>query len=185
NEFWNVIEKWRFLTNNNSYDGLLKKYGNDYTKYKLSGNIEYLENNLERTLEEIRYNTPLRTSLVVHTDRVRTPGANTLKAMLTGDGTNEASSPYHAITWENTNRDFMALVDNFDSKTLSVQIFSHSNEKYNVRARVWLLDKGEYKLTLTNTKNEIISSKNINITKAGDRITFTLPAEELVNLKVE
>ena len=185
NEFWNVIEKWRFLTNNNSYDSLLKEYGNDYSKYKLTGNIEFLENNLERTLEEIRYNTPLRTSLVVHTDRVRTPGANTLKAMLTGDGTNEASSPYYAITWENTNRDFTALVDNFDSKTLSVKIFSHSKADYNIGARLWLLDKGEYKLTLTNSKSKIILNNKITITKAGDRINFTLPAEELVNLKVE
>jgi hypothetical protein len=183
--FWNVIEKWSLFTDNTNYDVLLKKYGNDYTKYKLTDDVSFLERNLENSLEDIRYNTPLRTSLVLHTDRVRTQGANTLKAMLTGDGTPESSSPYYAVTWENADRDFTALVGNYDKSSLYVQLFSHSEEEYQLTARLWLLEKGKYNFIVSNSKGDVISKQEINFNKAGKRVNFGLLPDELINISVE
>jgi len=118
--FWNAVEKWRFFTNNKIYDDLILKYGNDYTKFKLTGDESYIIKNLTNALEYIRYNTPLRTTMVVHTDRVRTPGADDLKAMLVGDGTSEGSSPYYSITWEDTDVDFTAFVKDSGSEKIWV-----------------------------------------------------------------
>jgi len=183
--FWNVIEKWKVFTGNMQYDDLLKKYGNDYTKFRLTSDITYLEQNLENTLEDVRYNTPLRTSLVLHTDRVRTHGAYTLKAMLTGDGTPEASSPYYAVTWENADRDFTALVDDLSQKSLSVQLFSHAEKEYKLTARFWLLKQGEYNLIISNSSGKILSKQKFRFKNAGERVGFKLPANELINFRVE
>jgi hypothetical protein len=183
--FWNVIEKWRIFTGNSDYDELLEKYGNDYTRFKLTGDVTHLERNLENTLEEIRYNTPLRTSLVLHTDRVRTHGANTLKAMLTGDGTPEASSPYYAVTWENADRDFTALVGNYSKKNLSAQLFSHSEKAYKLTARFWLLEKGMYNFVVSNSDGDILSRQNFKLENAGERLSFELPANQLVTIRVD
>lgn len=183
--FWNVIEKWKVFTGNSEYDELLIKYSNDYTKYKLTSEISYIEQNLEKSLEEIRYNTPLRTSLVLHTDRVRTTGANTLKAMLTGDGTPEASSPYYAVTWENADRDFTALVGDYSANNLSAQLFSHSDYEYELTARFWLLKKGTYKLIISDTEGNVLSEQKLNFQKVGQRVCFMLPSDKLVNFQVE
>jgi len=182
--FWNVMEKWKIFTNESKYDDLLIKYGNDYTKYKLSGDIKYLEENMENSLQNIRFNTPLRTSLVLHTDRVRTPGANTLKAMLTGDGTPESSSPYYAVTWEKTNRDFTTLVKDFSSTSLTSELFSHYTDDYEITIRFWLLKKGEYSFRITDLDNKELLNQKFLYESPGERVSFILPKSKLITLQV-
>ncbi|MDQ7817386.1 MAG: hypothetical protein RDU14_10225 [Melioribacteraceae bacterium] len=183
--FWDVIGKWRLNTNNRKYDSLLMQFGNEYTKYRLSKNGNYLIDGLNKALEEVRYNTPLRTTLVLHTDRVRTKGADLLKAMLTGDGTPEGSSPYYAVTWENTNNNFTALVTDSDKNKLFLDLFSFDKKEQNIIARVWQLGNGEYSLTYKNKDGKEVSKELLTINKVGQRINLLIPSNQLVTVEIK
>ncbi|MFA8342488.1 MAG: hypothetical protein ACEPO8_05895 [Rhodothermaceae bacterium] len=182
--FWEIAEKWRGYADTDEYDDLLLQYGNDYTKYKISGDVKFVESGLEKLLEEVRYNTPLRTNLVQHTDRVRTEGANHLKAMLVGDGTPEGSSPYYAVTWENTNREFTAFVKKSSDEIIVVDVFNHHNESQKITAKFWQLNKGDYELIL-NIENETAKRKEVKVTKAGTAFELDIPSQKLVTIKLE
>lgn len=172
--FWEVISKWRFTTENKNYDSILLKYGNDYTKFRITGNYNYLIKGLSEALEEIRYNTPLRTTLAWHTDRVRTGGADLLKAMLTGDGTPEGSSPYYAVTWENTDNNFTALVTDTNKEKLSIEIYLFGKDELNVTARIWQLQKGEYDLLYKNCYGDVLKKNRFAVNKVGQKINLEI-----------
>ncbi len=104
------MEQWRFLTGDQRADDLLKTYGSAYGRFRVSGDERHLVAGLQQLLEGVRYNTPLQTSSALYTDRIYVPGWELLKAMLTGDGMHNNSSPYHWVSWEKTNDDFTALV---------------------------------------------------------------------------
>ncbi|MBU2491085.1 MAG: hypothetical protein KJ571_00565 [Bacteroidetes bacterium] len=185
NGFWNGVGKWRFFTNNNKYDELILKYGTDYTKFKLTGDESYVENNLEKSLDNLRYNTPLRTTMVVHTDRVRTPGTDNLKAMLVGDGTSEGSSPYYSITWADTDINFTAFVKKSENENITADLFSHSSNKTKIGAKLWQLNFGEYKITLSDKKGITLSEEVIKFSKPGEKIYLEIPARTLVKLVIK
>ncbi len=183
--FWELAEKWKVIRNTDEYDDLLLKHGNNYTKYKISKDIKYIELGLEELLENIRYNTPLRTNLVLHTDRVRTPGANHLKAMLIGDGTPEGSSPYYAVTWTNTNPDFTAFVKEAAENSVTIDIFNHNTDVQNVTARFWQLKMGSYNISLTDNDNHILLSDELKINNIGTGMDLKIPSQVLVTLKLK
>lgn len=91
--FWGVLEQWRLLNNDNRYDGLLKKHGGPYIKYRLTGDKQHLVTASELLLESMRYNFPMSSSEALFTDRVyiaRTDGdfdpIPQVLGMLTGGG---------------------------------------------------------------------------------------------------
>jgi hypothetical protein len=182
--FWEVISKWRLNSKNNAYDSILLKYGNNYTKFRISKNYQFLVDGLIEALEEVRYNNSLRTTLVLHTDRVRTEGADFLKAMITGDGTPEGSSPYYAVTWENTNNNFTVLVTESNNEQLTIETFSFDKEKTDVVARIWQLKNGEYVLSYKNKKGEVLAKEKLNITRVGQRINLSLAPEHVIIIDI-
>jgi hypothetical protein len=182
--YWDVIGKWRMTTKNSDYDSILLKHGNEFTKFQITGEQKYLIAGLEEALEEIRYNNPLRTSLALHTDRVRTPGADLLKAMITGDGTPEGSSPYYAVSWENRNDNLTSLVVYSDKNKLLIELFSFENKEINLTARVWQLELGDYKLTYKNGDGKIINVESVKIASVGQKLSLTIPSGQLITLEI-
>jgi hypothetical protein len=180
-EFWNTVEQYRFLTGDKKYDNLILKYGTPYSKYRLSKNEKFIEESLTDLLEVVRYNIPLRTTEVLHTDRVYYPGSDYLKAMLTGDGTSEGSSPYHAVSWENTGSDFTALVDETGQDKLSVQIFSHSSVSSNPTMRVWQLAQGKYELKISDGIS-LDEKRIITVENRGERILLDISPNKLIKV---
>lgn len=183
NNFWNVVGKWRLDSKNQQYDSLIMKYGTEYTKYRLSKNEVFLINGLNELLEEVRYNTPLRTTLVLHTDRVRTEGADLLKAMLTGDGTSEGSSQYYSVTWENTTNNFTALVKESGKNELSVDLFLFENSPMEITMRVWKLEPGNYEIILNDKNGKTLKREKVNINKVGQRIKLLLQPGKLLSVE--
>ena len=104
--FWSVVEQWRFLSGDSRWDDLIMRHGTPYSRYRISGDENHLLEGLDHLLENVRYNTPLKTTEPIHTDRVYAPGYEHLKAMLTGDGIWASISPYYAVSWEKTDEDF-------------------------------------------------------------------------------
>ncbi len=182
--FWSVAEQWRFLSGDSRYDDLIARYGTPYARYRLTGDERHLLDGLQTLLEATRYNTPLLTSEALHTDRVSAPGANHLKAMLTGDGLPESASPYCAVSWENTDDDFTALVTDSGSERLGVKIFSHAAAERAARLRVWRLAPGAYRMKSQTEKN-VVNEIMINVSTRGERVPVTLPPQMLVTITIE
>lgn len=184
NGFWEVIGKWRLYSNSTEYDSIIMKYGNEYTRFSISNNQKYIIDGLKKALEEVRYNNPLRTTLVLHTDRVRTYGADLLKAMLTGDGTPEGSSPYYAVSWENLGENLTVLVTGSGKKNLSVDLFSFNKDYSTVTARFWQLKNGKYDLSIKDNHGRIISTESYEINNVGQKIKISVPPGELISVEL-
>ncbi len=182
--FWNVVEQWRLYTGDQRFDDLILKYGTPYIRYRLAGDESYLVDGLENNLEKIKYNFPLLTREVLHTDRVYLRGGSAnlgtfhLNAMLTGSGLQ--TSPYNAISWENTNPMFTALIKDSGENKLSVDVFNHSKNKTNVTLRLWQFKPGKYNVYSVIDGNKHDESI-MNLKKTGDRILLELPGEKLIN----
>ncbi|UCH10040.1 MAG: hypothetical protein JSU61_12675 [Fidelibacterota bacterium] len=183
-DFWNVVECWRLETEDDRFDDLITRFGSSYARYRITGDERQLVAGLEPLLDQLRHNRPLRTTEVLHTDRVYMPGHDHLKAMLTGSGASEGASPFGHVTWEDTDRNFTALVTDAHQQALAVDLFSHSRRKVKITARLWRLDPGVYRLSL-HRENKKTKSQLIEISNRGQRIGITLPGRELVHLRIE
>jgi hypothetical protein len=181
--FWRVVEQWRFLRRDARWDHLIMRHGTDYSRYRLTRDEQHLVRGLDRLLAAVRYNTPLLTSEAIHTDRVYAPGWEHLKAMLTGDGMPENSSPYFAVSWENTDAGFTGLVRDVRRERLEVEIFSHSSHDRAITMRLWQLPSGEYVL-LQKIPGAAFDRRTIIVEGKGQRISIHLPAGKLVEIIV-
>ena len=181
--FWRVVEQWRFLRGDARWDRLIMRYGTEYSRFRLTGDEQHLVRGLDRLLAGVRYNTPLITSEALHTDRVFAPGWEHLKAMLTGDGMPENSSPYFAVSWEDTDEGFTALVCDARPDRLELQIFLHASQDGAIHMRLWQLPPGEYFL---HQKVPVATSerRTIAIKGKGQRIPIHLPTGKLVTIIV-
>jgi hypothetical protein len=184
NSFWGAVESWRLGSDETRYDDLLLQKGTPYTRYRLTGEERNLDEGTNRLLNQIRYNTPIRTTEVLHTDRVRTPGATHLKAMLTGDGVSEGKSPYYAVSWEHTDEDFTALVADSGPETLRVQMFSHSQDSSTPTMRVWRLLPGSYSVEMEDSDGSRIEFE-IEVAEQGHRLNIDLPPQNLTSITIE
>lgn len=182
--FWSVAAQWRLLSGDARFDDLLWQHGPPYLRYRLSGVEDHLVHELKNALQEVRFNTPLKTSEAIHTDRVYVPGYEHLKAMLTGDGSPEGLSPYIAVSWENTGEDFTALVVDADQNKISAQLFSQAEKDRDVTVRLWKLDLGDYRVKLSGAGGVLLRD-NVKISKRGQRYSLSLPARKLINIEFE
>lgn len=185
-DFWSVVDQWRLQTGKTDYDSLILKYGTPYTRYRITGESRHLTEGLEPLLETIRYNTPLLTTEVLHTDRVyvsprNSPGTSHLNAMLTGDGTPDNMSPYPAVSWEDTDVSFTALVAEAGSRELEVHVYSHADVSGEVRMRVWQLEPGTYRVT-QKVKGAPAETSQVVIREKGQRLPLNIPPQNLVQL---
>ena len=192
--FWHVVEQWRFLSHDSRWDDLISQYGTPYGRYRLSGEERFLVEGLEQLLEGVRYNTPLKTTEVIHTDRVYVPGAELVKAMLTGDGMEDNLSPYYAVSWEDTNEHFTALVADAGTDRLAVDLYSHSPKQQRVAMRLWQLEPGIYQL-VTSRRSVVSSQSNqphedshtrrsIEVSTKGQRLWIDLPGLQEQTLQI-
>ncbi len=146
--------------------------------------MSFLEKELGNFLENVRYNSPLRTTEVLHTDRVYYPGSETIKAMLSGDGTFEGTSPYEYVSWENTDDYLTALVKDAGPEKLTVQLFSYSPDKLEITMWVWRLKKGKYNIEM-KYENEKTKTIKTEVHKPGERIKLEIPSKELVTIDLK
>jgi hypothetical protein len=181
--FWNVVEQWRDLTGDSQWDDLIRKHGTAFGRYRISGDEQHLAEGLNSLLEDVRYNTPLKTTEAVYTDRVRVSDAELLKKMLTGDGIQHNLSPFYAVSWQQTDSDFTALVRGSGPEHLEVDLFYHGTAEREVNMRVWKLTPGEYELRC-NASEQAPHIERVSVSEPGQRIPVTLPAQRLLHLSL-
>ncbi len=182
--FWNTVVQYRILTQDKSFDGLITKYGSPYSKFIITKDKDYLVYGLDQLLNEIRYNVPLRTSEVIHTDRVRVSDIITLKGMITGNDSYEIDSPFLAITYENTTPDITMLVAESNKNKIEIDFYSYSDSYLTPIVRPWLLKNGKHKLT-KYVNQEIVNESEVDINIPGKRLEIKLPPQKEVKLIIE
>jgi hypothetical protein len=182
--FWQVVEQYRFLSGDSRWDDLIMQHGTAYGRYRISQDERHLTDGFDVLLADLRYNTPLKTTEVLYTDRVRVANAEFLKAMLTGDGIQSNLSPYHAVSWQDTDDNFTALVTNASPTKLDIKLFSHGSEERKVQMRVWQLVPGSYRL-ISEPSGTHHNEPTIVISERGLRIPIILPSRETVRVTLE
>jgi hypothetical protein len=182
-DFWNVVEQWRFLTGDPRWDELITRHGTSYGRYRIDGDERHLVKQLHSLLNEVRYNTPLRTTEAMHTDRLYVPHVEFLKAMLTGDGIWGNLSPYYAVSWEKTDDNFTALVRNARPNRLEIDLFSHAMEDREIIMRVWQLEAGKYWLNLDANASDS-RPQAVIIAERGQRIAIKTPSRRLLRIRL-
>jgi hypothetical protein len=180
--FWSVAGQWRFMSGDDRFDDLLLTYGTPYLRYRLTGDTKYLEQGLDKVLENARYNTPLKTYEAIHTDRVYIRGYEHLTTMLTGNSSKEGLSPSYAVTWEETEEGFTALLDYSDFASLKLQVYSHNEEETQITARLWQLDNGDYDVIIDGDQNK---KTNLRIDQKGQRLKLKAPPRKLITIEIK
>lgn len=180
--FWNIVLQYRVLTGDKSYDDLIVKHGNDYSKYLITKNNKYIVEGLDKLLNDIRFNTPLRTTEVIHTDRVRTSDIITLKGMITGNDSYETDSPFLAATYSNTGDGLTMLVMENSSQELKIKFYSHSKKTINPNVKVWLLEYGDYLHKVVDELENVLTESILNINERGQEIEIMIPPNEEITL---
>ncbi|MCK9279502.1 MAG: hypothetical protein M0P71_02680 [Melioribacteraceae bacterium] len=177
--FWNSVQIWRLLKGNIKYDSIISKYASYYVRYLMTGEKKILENGLNELLNVLRYNTPLRTDMVMHTDRVRIPGTSELRAMISGDGSPEGGSPFYAASWKNTDNNLAIVLEKFDNDNLIITTYYAGDSDKEFIVRPWLLESGNYKVIIDQKE-----AGSIFITKRGEEIPLTIPAKKETVIKI-
>ena len=180
--FWTVVEQWRDRTGDSRWDDLIVRYGTDSGRYQTSGDERHL--GLEVLLEDLRYNTPLKTTEAIYTDRVRVRGAELLKRMLTGDGIEDNLSPYYAVSWQKTDADFTAPFGERGRTRLEVQLFSHGRADREALMRVWRAKPGKYELRCA-AEGLAPHIERVTLSEPGQRIPIKLPTRRLLTVTLQ
>jgi hypothetical protein len=183
-DFWSTVGEWRLQSGNTSYDDLILQYGTPYTRFRMTGDISHLSSSFDQILNTIRYNIPLLTTDAIHTDRIyisphRSGADDQIKAMITGDQSPENSSPYTAVTWENTGNTLTVLVLDHGPEKLAADVYSYASEPKSITIKPWQLINGTYTLTINGINREII------IDERGQPIPVKIEPRELVRLSIE
>ncbi len=163
-DFWGVVAQWRLETGDTRFDSFLLAHAPPYLRFRLGGGDAALAEGIARSLlEHLRYNTPLRTTEVLFTDRVHVAqdvdnwdGIDLLVAMLTGNHAPDGISPYYHVAWEGAPGAFTGLVTAAGRHELTAEIFLHQAEAATITARLFRLEPGRYRVTV----------------RAGDRLLF-------------
>lgn len=180
--FWSNVQNWRILTNKNKYDNLLINYGSPYIKYLLTKDETELEKGLYEILSTLRFNTPLRTNLVMHTDRVRIPSVDHLTAMICGDATHNGSSPFLAVSWINTDGKCSILIEENSATSLQMSLYNFDDTEIIVGMKVWKLQNGSYRLSQKDSVNE--TETIIKITNSGQVLDLKLAPWLLTKISI-
>lgn len=180
--FWAVVEAWRLRSDDDRYDDLVLRHGTSYARYRLTGDEAHLAAGLEPLLETLRHNVPLRTTEVLHTDRVYYPGSDHLQAMLAGGGTE--LSPYLAVSWSDADSLLTALVADAGPERLAVVLFSHADAPRTVGMHPHALAPGRYVMTRA-AGGGAAEETTVTLRERAGRVDVPVPPRVPVTLTLE
>ena len=176
-------------------------------RFRLHGDLSPLLTALQQNAEALRVNFEGYTSEVRYTDRVlrfpslfagsealarpvaavHTPNPSLLYSMATGDPGDAGYFPLNAVRWLTPPRDIAALVTESAATSFEAELFCFDAEPRSISAEFYLLDPGNYKLTVTPKGDEgRRSARTYDFTVEGRRtlVSFTLPARRLCVLRI-
>ncbi|MDO8542215.1 MAG: hypothetical protein Q7S40_17385 [Opitutaceae bacterium] len=190
-DFWGVVAQWRLETADTRFDSLLKQHAPPYLRFRLTSDAQSLAAGIEKSmLAHLRYNTPLRTTEVLFTDRIHVArdvdnwsGVDLVVAMLTGNHVPDGMSPYYHVAWERAPQTFTALVRAASERELSADVFLHQRQPAGITVRLFRLMPGDYQLTLSAGAH-VLLKRDETIAAPDHRLNFDLPGHTVVRLQL-
>lgn len=201
-----TIGKYRFLTGNGEFDELLGRGMSPYMRFRLKGDLENLTEALCNSAEALRINFPGYTSEVRYTDRVlrfpslfgagfarsksaaiRRPNPGLLYSSVTGDPGGAGYFPLNAVRWLTNPRNIAALVTDSGTGSFVAELFNFDSVPREMSAELYLLEKGDYNLTITQSRSEgraALMSKTVIVKGPRTRIQFELPPQALCKIRI-
>ena len=193
-----VIAKYRFLTGSGEFDEFLMKEQSPYLRFRLRGDLNSLVSALRSNAEALRINFPGYTSEVRYTDRVlrfpalfgangilpepvttiHFPNTSLLYSTVTGDFSDAGYFPLNAVRWLTPPRNIAVLVTDAGRDCLTAELFHFGREKRTMSAELYLLDPGEYILTVTGrdtVKRETLAANTFKVKGRRTRVSFEIP----------
>ncbi|NOY57669.1 MAG: hypothetical protein GXO75_01885, partial [Calditrichaeota bacterium] len=150
--FARVLEEWRLLTDNPSYDSVVKKYGSDYMKYRLTGEKDWLIQGSEHIIKPTWFNRELITTEAYFTDRVdigdvhqsQNWAGSHLESMYTGNSLLQGFFPFYQVTWTGLGDDFSAVVLSADRRHIKIAAYNFDDHPLYGSLSFWRLSPGRY-----------------------------------------
>ncbi|MFQ6096984.1 MAG: hypothetical protein ACE5O2_04595, partial [Armatimonadota bacterium] len=174
--------KWRLMSGRTQYDDFLTRKGPPYVRFRLTGDKSILVAECNAIIDRTRHNFELLTNEVRYTDRVAVGNTNRLFAMYTGASGDSSYYPYYAVTWENTTKNFAALV--LDANRRHVKVLAHNflPQAREVRMRLWRLRPGAYRVAWGPDRDHddemdaVADSAVYRVRHRGRAVRITLPS---------
>ncbi len=184
-----TLAKYRLLTGDTTFDPLLLQDANGYVRYRMTGDRKHLIEGLDRSALAFRINRASYMEEVRWTDRqlsfnrnyanhyanpkLPLPTLSALHGAVTGDFGDAFYFPMNAVRWKTHARDIGALVTGSGRRNFEAELYHFGNTERNMGAELYLLDKGTYEFTLTDTVGGS-STQTLTVTSPRTQVSFTL-----------
>jgi hypothetical protein len=198
-QFAETIEKWRLITGRRDYDPILLNNGSDYLKFRLTGDLKYIESGNKQVLDGININNELLTMEGYFTDRIeignlhknQVLGAAHLESIYTGSSLYEGFYPFHSVTWKGFGDGFCSIVSESSNKHLRLLVFNLNEEPVKGEVLFWRLDPGRYvieqgpenngdkKLDVTHMREEVL----IKAKPTSWQVAIPSKETQIINIK--
>jgi hypothetical protein len=196
-----TVAKLRLLTSIDRIDDILAKSRiSGYLKMRISGDQEYLTQDLSKSMEAWRINRPAFTSEVRYTDRVLnftdrwynhgngwsypTPNVALLYSMITGDPGSHTIFPLYAVRWQTQPREIAVLVTDSGRNRLNAELYHFGESDRDMGAIFYILKPGHYRMVITGSKGQQLADEAFTVEKRTAEVPFKLPARQLCRLQV-
>jgi hypothetical protein len=196
-----TLSKYRLLTGDDSFDRLLRGAGAPLLHFRRADDRGPLLTALSDAATAFSYNFERYTSEVRYTDRVlrfpavfqgtvrladpqfpvRSPNPGLLYSTVTGDPAGPGSFPLNMVRWLTPPREVAALVTETDRQGFQAELFHFGRTPRPMGAEWYLLDPGQYRLTLTAGAEQLHES-SVTVAGPSSRAEFRLPAQKLCRL---
>jgi len=199
-----TIAKYRALTGDEEFDGLLTGGGSPYLTFRLTGDRGPLGAALASNAKAFSYNFPRTTDEVRWTDRVlrfpavfvgdvklaepkfevHQPRPEILYSTATGDPGSLGCFPLNAVRWLTRPREIAALVTEAGPEGFGAEVFHFGRQTREMGAEFYLLRPGRHVLTVRAEDGRELQRVAFEMTGARGQARFGIPAQRLCAVDV-
>jgi acetyl esterase/lipase len=168
------------------YDDYLMAVGRPYVRYRLTGDLRLLAEDLDSVNAQVKRRWPHMTTEGVMTDRI---GYNPrVVSYMTGviPEIGYQGFPHHAVTYSGTGREFAAVAEEASGDRLRVLYYSFADQARTVSIRPWRLTTGaRYRVrAMAASGGAALHSAEILLEERGQLIPIPMPARREVRIEV-
>ena len=194
-----ALAKYRFLSNDISYDQILETYADGYLTFRMTGDRHRFGEHLSEQAQSLAFNETVFKEEVRWTDRVFTfhdayfndfaknpiPSFDPtfLYQCVSGNIGSALYFPISAVRWHTPAKDLAVLVCKADTHTFEAELFHFGDDTRSMEATFYLLNAGTYQLELQTALGPS-SKKEVSIGANGSRLSFNVPAQQLVKFSL-